>query len=125
MVGEGPVKFPRQPDKIVITPSNQSPWIGSVDAPDQRFTLQQLYVLSLAGRDPAQVEAVTVFREATTREMWWPTGSPPPVFQFDCPVVQRLGDGRIKVIAPGGDKKIVLANGWVRMPSRGNRKLLA
>lgn len=117
--------FLRQPDMLVITPSNQSPWVGHVDAPDDRFTRAQLYQMGQRGMVPETVEAITVYREATSREMWWPTGAPAPVFQFDCPVLERRRDGKVKVMAPSGEGKFVLANGWVREPSRRNRHILA
>jgi hypothetical protein len=116
--------FPRQPDKLVVTPSNQSPWVGYIDE-DDRFTRAQRAAMSMRNIVVSDLLfVVTVFREATTREMWWASTAAPPVFQFDCPVLQVLGDGRLKVIAPSGDVKIVLANGWVRTPSRRNRHLL-
>lgn len=116
--------FPRQPEEVVLTPSNWSPWYGWCDA-GQRFTRTQLYALKQAGRDPAAVETITVFREATQREMYWPKNQPPPVYQFDCPVTGRMRDGRVRVIAPSGEGKIVLGSGWVREPSRLNQPMLA
>jgi hypothetical protein len=117
--------FPRQPAQLVITPSNQSPWVGWLDAQGDRFTRAQVSAMKRNDIDP-QTHAVfvTVFREATTREMYWARGAAPPVFQFDCPVMSVTADGRLRVIAPSGDVKIVLKNGWVKMPSRPNRHLL-
>lgn len=117
--------FPRQPAQLVVTPSNQSPWVGWLNAPGDRFTRAQLGAMKANNIDPdTHKRFVTVFREATTREMWWPRGDAPPVFQFDCPVMSETADGRLRVIAPSGDVKIVLANGWVKIPSRPNRHLL-
>ncbi|WP_245653601.1 hypothetical protein [Sphingomonas pituitosa] len=119
------VTFPRQPSNLVITPSNQSPWVGWLNAPGDRFTRAQLGAMKANNIDPnTHAFIITVFREATMREMWWPRGDAPPVFQFDCPVMSVTSDGRYRVIAPSGDVKIVLANGWVKMPSRPNRHLL-
>jgi hypothetical protein len=114
--------FPRQPETVIITPSNPSPWYGWV-AEGERFTPQQKAFWAKLGRE-AEPEMVTVFREATTREMWWSSISGPPVFQFDCPVIKRLADGRIRVISPYGMDKIILASGWVREPSKRNQHLL-
>ncbi|KTF68655.1 hypothetical protein ATB93_13090 [Sphingomonas sp. WG] len=117
--------FPRQRDKIVIAPSNQSPWVGWLDAPGDRFTRAQVGAMKGNGIDPdTHGVFVTVFREATSREMYWPRGVAPPVFQFDCPVLSVTRDGRLRVIAPSGDVKIVLRNGWVKEPSYLNRHLL-
>ena len=116
--------FPRQPDKLVITPSGQSPWVGFPEAAGDRFTAAQAYWMRARGLDPAACEAITVFREATSREMYWGAGCAPPVFQFDCPVLGRRADGKVKVLAPSGEGKFVLANGWVRLPSRLNLNVL-
>ena len=116
------VTFPRQPETVIITPSNPSPWYG-FPAEGDRLTAQQKHHWAELGRDDAP-EIITVFREATTREMWWSSISAPPVFQFDCPVIKRLADGRIRVISPYGMDKIVLASGWVKEPSKRNRHLL-
>lgn len=116
--------FPRQPDKFVITPSSQSPWIGYLGAPDARFTKMQHYRMRELRLDPETCETITVYREATSREMSWGIGMPPPVFQFDCPVLGHRADGKVKVLSPSGEGKFVLANGWVRMPSRLNLKVL-
>lgn len=116
--------YPRQPDRIVLTPSNWSPWYGWIDE-GERFTRTQLYALGQAGLDASTVETIAAYREATQREMYWPKNEPPPVFQFDCPVIGHLKDGRVRVIAPSGESKIILGNGWVRQPSRLNLPLLA
>ncbi|WP_084581826.1 hypothetical protein [Sphingomonas azotifigens] len=117
--------FPRQPAQLVITPSNQSPWVGWPNSPGDRFTRAQVSAMKRNGIDPeTHAVFVTVFREATTREMYWPRGDAPPVFQFDCPVLSTTSDGRLRVIAPSGDVKIVLRNGWVKEPSYLNQHLL-
>lgn len=117
--------FPRQPPASVIAPSNQSPWVGRVERADDRFTTTQLYYMARLGRTADEPgECITVFREATQREMYWARGEAPPVYQFDCPVIGRRRDGKVHVIAPGGDKKWVFRNGWVDQPHHLNRHLL-
>ena len=74
----------------------------------------------LAVIDPPTVEVITVRRQATDREMWWPIGSPPPVFAFECPVIHRRADGKVRVIAPAGMVKLVRADGWAGFPCREN-----
>lgn len=117
--------FPRQPDHVVISPSGWSPWIGWGNTPDDRFTRAQVAEMKRKGIDPdTHGFFVTVFREATHREMVWPRGDAPPVFQFDCPVLSVTKDNRLRVIAPNGDVKIVLRNGWAHEPHYLNRHLL-
>ena len=105
----------RQPATVKWTPSRPSPWYGAARDGD-RFTAQQIAALAGRGDSPDTCEAITVRRPASMEEMWWPIGQAAPVFEFDCPVVQRLADGRVKVIAPSGENKIVLGDGWVRRP---------
>jgi hypothetical protein len=114
----------RQPATTYTTPSNPSPWYGAI-RPDDRFTVQQRLEMTNRELDPDAIEVLKVRRQASAREMWWPTGAPPPVFEFDCPVLSRRRDGRIDVIAPGGWKQIVSAEGWVGEPHRHNRQASA
>ena len=107
----------RQPDKITINPSRAYPWYGTAGE-GERFTAEQRAALTQHGEDPETIEAITVRRSATTTEMAWPYDMAAPVFEFECPVVQRLTDGRVKVIAPSGENKIVLGDGWVRRPRK-------
>ncbi len=116
----------RQPDVLHITPSKPNPWYGTI-VPGEKFTAEQM--AELAARRLSCVEMITVRREATDREMYWPIGAWAPVYAFDCPVIgQRVEkftiDGRQitlarpKVIAPNGEAKLIRADGWVRRPSR-------
>lgn len=113
LAGRAPIGA--QPDRFVMNPSRAYPWYGWRD-PGERFTRTQLWALRRLGHDPAAVEAITVFREATKAEMWWPTTGLPPVFSFACPVRRRRGE-RVVVLAPDGTEQTVRADGWVRAPS--------
>lgn len=101
----------RQPDTIVINPSVSYPWYGSWTEGD-RLTHGQRAAMAKASIDADAVEIITVRRYATAREMWWPTTQPPPVFQFDCPVIGRQRDGRIRIIAPSGEEALIEGDGW-------------
>jgi hypothetical protein len=83
----------------VVSPSNQSPWIGWPDK-GQRFTRAQIYYLRHRGFDPATVEWIMVRRCATLREMWWGREGPTPAFEFACPIILRRADGRLTILAP-------------------------
>lgn len=107
----------RQPAVMMVTPSAPYAWYGTI-RDERRFTEQQIGKLITAGKDPLTCEAIEVRRNATDREHYWPIGSLPPYFAFECPVVTRLADGRIKIIAPSGENKIVLRDGWVTRPGR-------
>jgi hypothetical protein len=55
--------------------------------------------------------------------MYWPLGSLPPVYAFACPVLQRRGSlGRLRVIAPSGEVKMVYPDGWITPPPRSPRR---
>lgn len=110
----------RQPATIIITPSASQPWYGTA-AEGDRYTRQQLYHMVQRGMNPATAEAITVKREATSKEMWWPIGEAPPIFEFDCPIISRRRDGKLNVLTPSGDVKAVLDDGWV-VAARRKRK---
>ncbi len=114
---EQPLK--RQPDQIYIVPSKPNAWYGDWNE-GERFSGYQLLAMRSLDLDPATVEVITVRRQATDREMWWPIGSPPPVFAFECPVIHRRADGKVRVIAPAGMVKLVRADGWAGFPCREN-----
>ncbi|MBB4154136.1 hypothetical protein GGQ80_002046 [Sphingomonas jinjuensis] len=117
----------RQPLGIKVTPSKAgSPWIGTIaDAVrgdvavegGQRFTLEQQRELMTRGGDVPTAPTLVVKRQAEWNELWWPLGSLPPVFAFECPIVGRRGD-RVKVIAPSGVVKLVAEDGWAHRPYR-------
>lgn len=109
----------RQPAVIHIVPSKQQPWYGAI-VPDHRFTAQQLAQLGKRGLDPTTVGVLTVRRNATTREMYWPLGSLPPVYAFDCPVIAH-GTDRVTVIAPDGSTRKVYLDGWTTPPPKRRR----
>ncbi len=82
----------------------------------ERFTREQLYELNARGLDPETVETMTVKRQATQDEIWFPRTSMPPVLAFECPVIGKHADGRPRVIAPNGTERIVQADGWNKRP---------
>ena len=85
----------RQPAQIYVTPSNPSPWYGAAGEGDQ-FTQQQLAEMERLGLEAGAVEVLRVKRSATDKEEWIPVGATHTVFEFDCPVIGRRTDGRIK-----------------------------
>jgi hypothetical protein len=101
------------PETVHITPSRHDPWRASKE-PGARFTYHQLRVMAQAGLDPDTVDTVRVYDRATTREMWWPTTSEPPVYAFNCPVLEIRPCGFRLVIAPAGDRKIVHERGQIK-----------
>lgn len=106
-----------------ITPSNIDPWGGAMQEGD-RFTSEQVRDMQRRGIDPETVETLKVTRKATSRELWWPSGQPAPVFIFECPVLMRRLDGRVKVISPSGMAKLVYADGSIKKPrfQKGGRR---
>lgn len=114
---------PRQPATVKISPSNIYPWYGSAN-PDDQFTGEQLRTLTRMGLSVASVEVIGCKRAATDKEMWWPTGSLPPVFEFDCPVLHEVRGGKVRVIAPSGAEALVRADGWVGNPPKPKRARL-
>ncbi len=99
----------RQPETLYITPSKPNPWYGGYHEGD-KLTAQQRCTLSTREIDQSKVEIVTVYRQATDREMWWPKGYGllPPLFAFDCPVLARMADGFVRVVTPNGEVKRVI-----------------
>jgi len=105
------------PNKAYITPSNINPWRGG-RAEGARWTRSQLRQLEARGIDPAGAEGMMVRSVATERDMWWPKTELAPVFVFECPVLGRRADGRVRVISPAGMVKLVNADGSIRSESR-------
>lgn len=110
----------RQPAVLYITPSQPNPWYGGITA-GKRFTREQELALAHLGINPGDAEAITVKRQATDREYSWPMGQLPPEFHFECPVLHRRPDGRVKVLSPAGFAKIVFDDGWIRRPRKARR----
>ncbi len=116
----------RQPALRVSTPSGPNPWhgtiigyevVGSAQVGGERFTGEQGRTLREMGLDPDTVEVITVRRQATPREWGNPdTGCLPDVFAFECPVVGRRRDGKIKVISPIGNLNWIESTGWTSPP---------
>jgi hypothetical protein len=122
----------RQPSCIRVTPSKEpSPWYGAIVGGEktgfdghsitggQRFTEQQVAQLIKRGADILTAPAITVRRNA--HEIYHNFLELPGVYEFDCPVVHRRADGRVRVIAPSGAEKIVEGDGWTTAWKRGAR----
>lgn len=117
----------RQPATLYISPSKSYPWYGDVRggvrgklavSGGERFTTQQEESLIERGMDPLTCETITVKRQACGRTEIVPMlNSLQPVFAFECPVISRRADGKIKVIAPNGDAKFIRADGWAHKPT--------
>lgn len=110
----------RQPEILQIIPSKPNPWYGTI-VDGEPLTLEQLRTLDRMSLDPTNTKRVTVRRNATDWEMWWPIGNLPPVYEFECPLLRRRADDRLHVIAPDGTGKLVFADGWTT-PRRGRWK---
>ena len=111
----------RQPDVIRITPSKPYPtWSGSIVESDN-LTVEQRMAIAQLGLNPDAIEIVTVHRQADCfSEVVCPANSPRPEFAFDCPVLSRGSDGRVKVIAPRGVAKFVTEEAgrlWATKPT--------
>ena len=99
----------RQPETLYVIPSKPNPWYGTWFEGDD-LSVQQRTTLSRREIDQSKVEIVKVYRQATSREMYWSTGygSLPPLFEFACPVIRREKDGFVRVVTPFGDVKRVI-----------------
>ncbi|KQM92202.1 hypothetical protein ASE70_14910 [Sphingomonas sp. Leaf22] len=103
----------RQPEVCHIIPSKPNPWYGGIVEGDP-LTVQQRWAMTKRGM-PADVETITVRRLACLiREVYAGSNAPRPYYEFQCPVQSRQKDGRIYVISPSGDRKLVQADGWIR-----------
>jgi hypothetical protein len=116
----------RQPTRIIVIPSAApSPWYGAIVGGEktgfgdhsikggQRFTEQQVEQMIKRGWDVLTAKAMTVRRNSTDAEIWSGIGQPRPVYEFECPIVHHRADGRVRVIAPSGDEKLVEGDGWI------------
>lgn len=128
----------RQPYFVLVTPSKDPfPWYGSIVGGErtgfdghsitggQRFTEQQVAQLIKRGCDILTADAIAVRRNSADSELWCPIGQLRAVYEFECPVVHRRADGRIRVIAPSGEEKLVEGDGWTTPWKRGWRGRVA
>src|SRR3546814_16876514 len=97
----------RLPELIQVAPSNVNPWRWGLPA-GARFTGPQLAWLERAGIDPATVETLTVLSPVGMRELWWPGGTPGPVYAIECPNIRRRGAGQVLVVSPAGERNRVV-----------------
>lgn len=95
---------------IHVTPSNINAW-RDVRAADQRYSRQQLAELRRLGLHPDHVRDVIVRDKVSIREMWWPSGSPTPVYLLPCPILEGEGRQNLTVLSPAGIRKIVQPDG--------------
>ena len=101
----------------VITPSNISPWFGTWEG-DAVYTLQQIAIVKAMGKDIDALDHIDVRVPVSDRDVWAPLGTK-MVHLVRCPVIQRRpSDGRLKVITPIGDAKLVWPDGRIRKPKR-------
>jgi hypothetical protein len=124
-----PVILGRQPVTCYITPSKPNPWYGTIVggvvarvavSGGEQFTAEQSHALSERGLDAGEVETITVTRNATTRELYWPSSGRAPQFQFDCPVICRRKD-RVQIISPSGMIEWVDASGFAGRSNGGEK----
>jgi len=115
----------RQPTHPRLVPSKPYPWYGSIRGAEpgqlgvtggDRFTEQQKAALIEQGRDVPTAEGMLVKRQANDNELDWGLYRLPPVYAFECPVIGRRKDGKVKVISPSGVIKYVGADGWAHRP---------
>jgi hypothetical protein len=115
----------RQPASYIVTPSKaRFPWYGTIEGGEktgfgghsitggQRFTNEQARECISRGLDVLTAPAMTVRRNVGIMELSVGTFRPVPVYQFECPIIRKMADGRVRVIAPSGDEKLVEADGW-------------
>jgi len=124
----------RQPVTLYIAPSKPNPWYGTIVdgvagkfaiTGGERFTAEQAFAIRQRDLDLAKLGVITVTRNATTREMYWPKSSPTPQYQFECPVLTRQRDGRVRIISPSGLIETVDADGFAgraQPPKKGRGK---
>ncbi len=120
----------RQPYHRKVTPSNPNPWYGTIEhgevvsqaagpiaiAGGARFTSEQMHAMAVAGIRPDTAEVIQVRRQACkVNEICVPLGELPPVFAFDCPVLDLHGE-KVRVIAPSGQRKLIAQDGWALRP---------
>lgn len=115
----------RQPASWLVTPSKSPyPWYGTIEDGEKtgfdghsikggrRFTNEQARECMSRGLDVLTAPAMTVRRNVGLLELSLGTIRPVPVYEFECPIIRKLADGRVRVIAPSGVEKLVEADGW-------------
>lgn len=115
----------RQPATYLVTPSKARPaWYGTIEGGEKtgfgghsitgglRFTNEQARECISRGLDVLTAPALTVRRHPSMDEIWCGAHQAKPVYQFECPIIRRMADGRVRVIAPSGVEKLVEADGW-------------
>ena len=115
----------RQPASYRLAPSAaRFPWYGTIEGGaltgfgghsitgGKRFTNEQARECISRGLDVLTAPAMTVRRNVGILELSVGTFRPVPVYEFQCPIVRKMADGRVRVIAPSGAEKLVEADGW-------------
>jgi hypothetical protein len=98
----------------VVVPSRPDPWFGRW-APGSVLTEEQLDQLAQRGLDP-DTEQLDVHVSVSQAQLWVPLGDKRPWRLIPCPIVGRMKDGRLKVVAPNGERKLVWPTGELRKP---------
>lgn len=105
-----------QPANFRVTPSKPvNPWCSQWLAGDH-YSRHQRAVMQRDRIDPETVGFIRVKRSAVQTETWFPKGYPAPVHEYDCPILQRRLDGKLRILSPAGVPVIVLDDGWVAVP---------
>jgi hypothetical protein len=117
----------RQPSIMKWTPSKGLPWYygdirgfteeNGAQIGGERFTVEQQLSMAVHGIAPDTRQTMTVYRQATDQEWWWGSGSLPPRFAFECPIVTLRPDLRLTIIAPDGRTMPVYQDGWAKRPN--------
>ncbi|TCP91862.1 hypothetical protein C8J42_103554 [Sphingomonas sp. PP-CE-1A-559] len=115
----------RQPAAWLVTPSKTPyAWYGTIEDGEKvgfgghsikggrRFTNEQARECMSRGLDVLTAPAMTVRRNVGILELSLGTFRPLPVYEFECPIIRKLADGRVRVIAPSGAEKLVEGDGW-------------
>jgi len=115
----------RQPSAWLVTPSKTPyAWYGTIEDGEKvgfgghsikggrRFTNEQAREVMKRGLDVLTAPAMTVQRNVGMLELTPGPPGLPSVYQFECPIIRKLADGRVRVIAPSGAEKLVEADGW-------------
>jgi hypothetical protein len=117
----------RQPTIMKWTPSKGLPWYygdirgfteeDGAQVGGERFTVEQQLSMAVHGIAPDTRETMTIYRQATDEERWWPPGTLPARFAFECPIVALRRDMRLTIIAPDGRTMPAFQDGWAKRPN--------